>query len=235
MPAEVQSYRLTYRGKPAGTHTLTTFAKGATTFMEGRMLLQGSLRGSTVQQRSRFHSQRFHSQRFEEDDLDRGGKRSFRIDFDAHKGLVEARQGQDVATQPYLLPYRDPLSMLHELRALDERTESVRIPMLGKEVTARMVGTTVIDTPFGERNARTFLLSPGGSYVYLDSRAPHLILKLVQRIDDNFLEAILIRVGQEDEMPDWSAPKPAKRRRSRRRRGRRSRSNSRSGNKSHNK
>ena len=225
MRSEVQSYRLTYRGKPAGTHTLTTVSDGETTYMEGRMQLQGGLRQGTVQQRSSFHSKHFHSIHFEESNLGRGDKRSFRIDFDEREGLIRARKGNDVAEQPYIKAYRDPLSMLHELRALERDTETLRVPMLGKDVTARMVGATPIDTPMGMRTARTYLLQPGGSYVYLDDRAPHLILKLVQRLDDHHLDAVLLRVSQEDGTPAWATQQQQpKRRRSRRRRGRRGKS-----------
>lgn len=224
MRSEVQSFRLTYRGKPAGTHTLTTFTDGETTYMEGRMQLQGGLRQGTVQQRSRFHSRLFHSIHFEEGNLGRGDKRSFSIDFDENTGLIRARKGNDVAEQPYIKAYRDPLSMLHELRALERDTETLRIPMLGKDVTARMVGANPIDTPLGMRTARTYLLQPGASYVYLDDRAPHLILKLVQRLDEFHLDAVLLRVSQEESTPDWATEQQPKRRRSRRRRGRRGKS-----------
>jgi hypothetical protein len=222
MPTEVQSYRLTYRGKPAGTHTLTTFEREGTTFMEGRMHLQGGLRQGTVQQRSRFDSETFESRHFEESNQSRGDKRNFDVEVLEAQGLVRGRKGQEVVELPSLLPYRDPLSMLHELRTLDASAELVRIPMHGKDVSAKLLSTAPLDTALGKRTARTYLLQPGGSYVYLDSQAPNLILKLVQRLDEAYVEAQLIKVASENAEPDWATQQPPRqRKRSRRRRGRR--------------
>lgn len=227
MSAEVQSYRLSFRGKPAGTHTLTTVVQGGIVFMEGKLQLQGGPQPGTVEQRSRFESGRFHSLQFEEDNLTRGDKRSFVVEFDHSEGLVRARKGQDVSEQPYLKPYRDPLSMLHELRSLDPAVETMTIPMLGKDVTARLVGAAELDTPLGRRNARSYQLQPGGSYLYLDDEAPHLILKMVQRLDEHYLDVVLVRVGHDDAIPEWAArqqdQQQSKRKRPRRRRGRRRR------------
>lgn len=228
MPTEVQSYRLTYRGKPAGTHTLTTFERNGTTFIEGRMHIQGGLRQSTVQQRSRSDSASFESRHFEESNQARGDKRTYRVERDDERGLIRARKGQEVVEVPALLPFRDPLSMLHELRTHGAEADLLRFPMHGKDVTAKLVGSATIETGFGEREARTFSLQPGGSYVYLDVEAPHAILKLMQRLDEAYLEALLVKVASDEAAPDWAtSSQPRRRKRSRRRRGRRKRSQNR--------
>ena len=226
MPAEIQSYRLTLRGKPVGTHTVTTVTQDQTTFMEGRFLLQNGLRPANIQQRSRFHSSEFFSYRFTEVSSGHGDNRTFDVTFNSQQGLVEARKGQDRASIPLLMPYRDPLSMLFELRRLEAGTESHRIPMLGKDVVARLVSDSTIDTGRGVRPAVTYALHPGASCLYLDQEYPHHILKLTQRLDDHFLEAILVKVAVEDAVPDWTMETPAsgrprtrRRKRRRRRRG----------------
>ena len=230
MPVEVCSYRLTHKGKPVGSHELKTFHRGRFTLLEGRAQFQGSLGSATIVQRSRCGGRERRSQRFREETKERSGQRTFDVTFDASEGLVTASRGRDRATTPYLLPYRDPLSLLLELRELGE-TEHVVVPMLGKEVTVQRVGGVEIETPMGPREAVAYLLHPGGSVVYVDREPPHLLLKFTQRLLDGFVDAVLVRVDEENELPDFEAPDNGggssrrgsgkRRRRSRRRRPRR--------------
>jgi hypothetical protein len=197
------------------------------TQLEGRASYQGALGQSTVVQRSRCHAARHYSLRFREETSDRSGQRTFEVDFNAQEGLVTASRGpRDQASVPYVRPYRDPLSLLHELRAGFEH-EHLRLPMLGKDVTAQRVGEVELDTALGPKRAAAYLLHPGGSAVYIDLEPPHILLKMSQRLEDGYVEALLVRVAQEADMEAWGGSSddggaPGKRRkRSRRRRSRR--------------
>lgn len=120
--------------------------------------------------------------------------------------------------------------MLLELRELGD-AEHALVPMLGKDVTVQRVGEVELDTPMGAREAVAYLLHPGGSVVYVDREPPHLLLKFTQRLVDGFVDAVLVRVDEENELEDFEAPgngggsrrrgSGKRRRRSRRRRPRR--------------
>ncbi len=227
MSVEVISYRLSHKGKPVGTHVLKTQAQGRVTLLEGHTHFQGGMGASTVVQRSRSDSTHHASLQFQEETSERNAQRSFDVRFDPRTGLVTARKGpRDEATMPYLMPYRDPLSLLSELRTLGT-TEHVRVPMLGKDVDVRLVGEVELETPMGLRKANAYLLHPGGSVVYVDQRAPHVLLKLTQRLADGLLDCVLVKIAEEAEMADWgssdgdSGDGSKRRRRSRRRRPRR--------------
>lgn len=228
MSVEVCSYRLTLKGKPVGSQELKTQHRGRDTLLEGRVHFQGALGNGSVVQRSRCGSGERSSQRFREEAHERSGQRTFDVVFDADQGLVRASKGRDQATMPYLLPYRDPLSLLLELR---ERTseEPLVVPMLGKEVTVQRAGEVQLDTPLGQRTAVAYLLHPGGSAVYVDRESPHLLLKMTQRLNDGHVDALLVKVAEEAELEAWGEPAEGggrkrggkRRRRSRRRRPRR--------------
>ncbi|HEX7004763.1 MAG TPA: DUF3108 domain-containing protein [Trueperaceae bacterium] len=222
MPVEVCSYRLTFRGAPVGTHVLRTEQKGQTAHLEGRLMLQGSLGQSTTTQTSRFHRGRRLSLGFQESTERRGEKRSYEVVFDAGQGIVKASRGQgDQASVPYIRPYRDPLGLLFELRGLEPGGEPAHFPMLGKDVTAIHLGTTELDTALGRRAAHAYKLHPGPAYVYIDVEEPNVILQMSQRVEGQVLEALLVKVAQEDEMPVREAERPRSGRRRRRRRRRR--------------
>lgn len=224
MPVETQSYRLTLRGKPVGTHVLKNEARGNTSFLEGKLLLQGSLGAGTILQMSQCQRHDFSSRSFREVMDARNETRVFELEFSETQGLVIATRGRERAEVPYFLPYRDPLSMLHEIRFLPQDRELARIPMLGKEVQAQLVDEVELETVFGPRRARAYLLYPGKSYVYVDTKPPHVILKLTQRLDEHLVDATLVRTAQEAEMTAWaeeSGNRGGQRRGKRRRRGRR--------------
>lgn len=221
MTVEVCSYRLSLRSSPVGTQVLRTEHRGGLTHLEGRLMLQGALGQLTTTQSSRVDRRDHASLGFREDTERRGEKRTYDVTFDSHTGMVSASRGPgDEASIPYIRPYRDPLGILDELRSLEPPAEPLRIPMLGKDVTVLYLGTTEIDTFLGSRSAHAYRLHPGNAYVYVDTSEPHSILQMNQRLDGQLLEALLVKVAQEDEMPVRSEPRRQGRRRRRRRRRR---------------
>lgn len=206
---EALTYRLTHRGKPAGRLLVRSGERGRIAVVEARMQLQGALGSATVTQTSRSHAHRHHSLRWNEATEGRGDGRPFEVHFDADAGLVRATIGRhDTATTPYVLAYRDPLSLVRELRALTAGlaagaampTAPWSVPMLGKNVVvARWVDLTV-EVPGGTRAALGFVLHPGGSVVAIDRAPPHAPLRLVQRLPEGVLEALLVDVGEESTM-----------------------------------
>ena len=231
MAVEVCSYRLTSRGRPVGSQTLSRSERGRVAFLEARLQLQGALGQGSVVQSSRAHASRHVSQQFHEETALRGDQRQYDVRFDAQQGLVIALRGRnDRATIPYLRPYRDPLSLLWELRAAAatpwDEASPLRIPLLGKDVVVYRASDVNAEGPWGTTRARAFHLHPGGSIVVVDLEPPHHILRLVQRIADGVVEATLVRADVEESMATLDAPaeprSSANRRRSRRR-GRRRR------------
>ncbi|HEX7040474.1 MAG TPA: DUF3108 domain-containing protein [Trueperaceae bacterium] len=220
MSVEVVSYRLTYRGRPAGTQVLKTEVTGTVRRMEARAAFQGLLGNATVVQRSRSSAQHHHSLRFSEETQEREGRRVFDVEFDAASGLVRATTGpKDVATAPYIRPYRDPLSLLGQVRAL--AGESAHgVAMLGKDVTVLLAGEVELATALGDRRAWAYVVHPGGSIVYVDMEAPHTILKLTQRLPDGHLDSLIVSVATEPTL-DGFGDEGGKRGQQQRRRGRR--------------
>jgi hypothetical protein len=223
---EVLAYRLEVRGVPAGRQLLRTKEEGRHARLEAEAEFSGPLSEARVVQLSRCHRDKMTSYEFVETSKDRGGERRMRIDFDGKEGLVRMRRGQDdVAETPYLQPFRDPLSMLREVRRAGREVERLRIPMLGTTVEAHALDEVELETALGTRRARVFQLHPGGSWVWVDLEPPHALLKLTQRLPEGHLDALLERVAQETQLPGWDAERQrsGKRRRGKRRkrRGRR--------------
>lgn len=227
MSVEVVSYRLAYRGKPAGTQVIKTEVLGRVRRMEAKAVFQGPLGNVTVTQRSRSSAQHHHSIRFLEETQERSAKRVFDVQFDAQTGLVRATTGpKDVATTPYIRPYRDPLSLLGQVRDL-AGTSAYGVAMLGKDVSVQFAGEVELGTALGERRAWAYVLHPGGSVVYVDVREPHTILKLTQRLADGQLDSLLVSVASEASLEgfgeDEAGGKRGQKRRGRRRPRRRKR------------
>ncbi len=220
MSVEVVSYRLSYRGRPAGTQVIKTEVAGKVRRMEAKAAFQGPLGNATVVQRSRSSAQHHHSIRFSEETQERDGKRVFDVQFDAAAGLVKATTGpKDVATVPYIRPYRDPLSLLGQVRAL--AGESVHgVAMLGKDVAVQFVGEIDLTTALGDKRAWAYVMHPGGSVVYVDTQAPHAILKLTQRLADGHLDSLIVSIASEPSLEGF-ADDAGKRGQQPRRRGRR--------------
>lgn len=222
---EVHSYRLEVQGAAAGRHVLRTRDEARQTRLEAELHLEGPLPPATVVQLSRCHSESMTSHEFRERTRDRQGERETRIDFDRDAGLVRMRRGDDDSAEtPYLVPFRDPLSMLLEIRRCGRLETPLRIPMLGKTVLARPLGEVDLETDLGRKRALAYLVQPGGSWVWVDLDPPHAILKLSQRLPDGRLDALLVSIGSETDLPGWtSAEGGGKRRSSRKRRRRRRR------------
>ncbi|MDA0700028.1 MAG: hypothetical protein O3A02_02315, partial [bacterium] len=216
MPVEGFTYRLNARGRPAGHLQLNTGERGRVALVEARMQLQGVLGQVAWIQNSRCHAQRHHSLRWREESEAKGDARSFEVRFDADTGLVTATRGRnDTASIPYLLPYRDPLSLLRELRAVTAADAAGtgqppalpwRIPLLGKHVTVARVADVDVEAEGQRHRARSYTLHPGGSVVVVDLAPPHAILRLVQRLDDAVLEATLVESQEETTMEGWDEP-----------------------------
>lgn len=197
MQQEVCSYRLSLRGKPVGTHTLSSYQQGRLAILEGKLMLQGLLGNATVRQQSRLHLNEMVSVSFAEETQERSGKRQFSVTFDKESGLVKATKGKDKSEAPLLLPYLDPLSLLHKLRLSPNENTLCRVPMLGKEVVVERLPDTEFDTPFGKRHTNVYQLHPGKSRVYIDTAEPRHILMLTQPIDGQLVDARLVKVSEE--------------------------------------
>lgn len=235
MSVEVLDYRLEVRGVPAGRHVVRSKDEGRLVRMECEATFEGPLPSAKVVQLSRSRHDHV-SEEFLETTKDRSGERRVRMVFDGRDGLVKLERGDEKAETPYLESFRDPLSLLHELRAAPPDAARVRIPMLGKTVEARALGEVELDTPLGTRTARSFQLFPGGSWVWIDVEPPHPIVRFRQRTGDGPIDGVLTRVAEETKLPAWEAldkggggRRRGKRRR--RRRGGRSRSRKSSGSK----
>ncbi|HEX7022655.1 MAG TPA: hypothetical protein VF171_07345 [Trueperaceae bacterium] len=225
MAVEVLSYRLSLRGKPVGSHVLRTEERGRRVALEAKMMLQGSLGQHTIMQSSQAQRHPGLSLAFREEVLEGPERRRYEVRFDQESGLVKATRGaNDSAEVPYLRPYGDPLELLYRLRRLGEPGELVHVPMLGKDVVVEYLGVAGLETVMGERLARVYVLNPGGSYVYVDREAPHVILKLTQRMGSQHLDALLTKIAEEDAMPESGTPAGKGKGRRRRRRKRRNRS-----------
>lgn len=217
MPVETCHYRLSARGKPVGTHELSTSYRGRTALLGAKLMLQGKgpFRNVTITQQSKAHRDQFFSFSFQESST-ASDTQTFSLDFSLEEGLVKATSGRDSASVPYIASYEDPLSLLYHLRHLGDETQ-LRVPMLGKDVVVERVGETMLETVLGERTARVYQLQPGGSYVYVDAAPPHPILMLTQRFDGQLLDALIVRVDENAEPPREAAPKRKRRRRRRKR------------------
>lgn len=219
MTVEVCSYRLSVRGKPVGMQVLRTERGKRFVTLEAHISLRGGLGQHTVTQRSQLQAEDLSSLRFSEQTVSRNEKRDFEVLFDRNLGLVKASRGpRDRAEIPYTRDFQDPLGLLYQLRALDAEADTFTVPMLGKDVTIQRLGKKELDTVFGPRPAQVFTLHPGDNVVYVDAEAPHTILKFEQSVDGQVLEALLMKVAEEEAMPKKSEPRRRKRRRRRRKR-----------------
>lgn len=231
MSIEVCNYRLTLRGKPVGTHVVKTEESGRVRRMEARSLFQGALGGSSVVQRSRSSAEHHHSLQFREETQERADKRTFDVTFDPATGTVRASKGhKDKVEMPYIKAYRDPLSLLNEVRTLGTAA-ATQVAMLGKDVTVQYAGEVELATALGARRSMAYVLHPGNSVIYIDSHAPHAILKYTQRLAEGHLDALIVSIASEatmeafgeEDKPQERGSKGGRKRRGRRRQKRRGR------------
>ena len=227
MKQDVFTYRLSLSGRPVGTQTLTTQRQGRLSILGAKLMLQGAFGNATVTQTSRYHEENEVSLNFSEETQERSGKRSFDVVFDDKSGLVKASKGSDKSEIPLAQPYLDPLSLLHRLRQGFEG-DSLKVPMLGKNVTIERLGERELESPLGTHQTQLYALRPGRNVVYVDKAKPHHILLMTQIVDAQQLDAQLVQVAVEDA----PTPKRDNRKRKSRRRRRRRRSGSGGGNRS---
>tara|TARA_B100000686_G_scaffold340382_1_gene415970 strand:+ start:136 stop:822 length:687 start_codon:yes stop_codon:yes gene_type:complete len=227
MSVEVSTYRLSLRGNEIGRNVIWTRTQNQTTNLESLLSLRGNFSQSTITQQSSCHASRFFSYRFSETTEARGEKRLYEVVFDQPSGLVTARRGKkDEASIPYLVPYRDPLSVLFEIRNWHNPDGcSKKIPLLGKEVAIVPKGTTQVQTSSGKKTAWAYSLYPGGSHVYVDTEEPHHILHLTQRLAGSNIESSLSKIEEITHMPggQFSGTGNARKKKQRRRRRRKPR------------
>jgi hypothetical protein len=234
---EVLDYRLEVRGVAAGRQSVRSKDEGRHVRMEVEATFEGPLPAAKVVQLSRFHRSSHASYEFRETTRDRSGERRLRVVFDGRDGLVTLERGEDRASAPYVEPFRDPLSMLRELREAPRDADRIRMPMLGKTVEARALGEVELETPLGTKRAHAYQLFPGGSWVWIDAESPHAILRMRQRTDEALVDAILVGTAQDTKLTAWedadrgTGGGKKRGRRRRRRRGGRSRSRRSSGSK----
>ena len=200
MSKEVCEYRLQLRGRPVGSYRVSTLVKQQLVHLEGRLELQGALGRKTIQQQSSLHKDSFESVHFSEWQQDGSQKRTFEVVFDSDQGLVTAQRGKDHASIPYIQAYRDPLSIFYELRQL--QLNRVQLPLIGKDVVFDKVNNVTLETALGKMDAHVYLCQPGGSYVYVEAGGSHTILKYIQRLEGQVLEAVLVKVAHEAERSD---------------------------------
>ncbi|CAN5847256.1 hypothetical protein BH24DEI2_BH24DEI2_18780 [soil metagenome] len=216
MSTEVCHYRLSLRGKPVGSHTLSTSFRGRTALLGAKLMVQDRLLNGTVTQESKVHRDQFFSFSFQEKTVTGSDSRSFTVEFDWDDGLVKAtRGGGDSAAVPYVEALEDPLGLLYHIRNLGAADTSLRVPLLGKTVLVDRLGETTLEMVAGEQAAYAYVLKPGNSYLYVATEPPHPILMMSQPFEGYHLDAQLVRID-EDEPAPTEAPK--RRRSSRRRR-----------------
>ena len=190
-------YSLTLQGSSVGNYAVLTHKSKKGIFLESHLALQGSLGKQAITQYSNLHPNDLHSLSFREETLDHNQRRSWNVSFDSTNGLVTAsRNKNDVVSIPYILPFQDPLGLLYQIRKL-ENDSPVQIPMLGKNILVNLVKIGQFPTTLGKREARVYILHPGGSYVYVDTKAPNYILKLTQKLRHQFVESSLVKVIEE--------------------------------------
>ncbi len=190
-------YSLTLQGSPVGNYAVLTHKSKKGIFLESHLVLQGSLGKQAITQYSCLHSSDLYSLSFREETLDHNQHRSWAVSFDSINGLVTAsRNKDDVVAVPYILPFQDPLGLLYQIRKL-KNDLPMQIAMLGKNVLVNLVKIGQFSTALGKREARVYILHPGGSYVYVDTKAPHYILKLTQKLQHQFVESSLVKVIEE--------------------------------------
>lgn len=229
MSVEALTYRLTSRGRPAGNHVLRQETRGGQAYLEARTTWEGVLAGHTLTQRSRCGRDDPASFEFHEREEDRQGAREFHVTFDAEQGLVTAhRSTGERADVPYLNDFRDPLSMLREIRTLGGASDPVRIPMLGKTVSVFDLGEEILEVGGRQRSTHRYQVRPGNAWLWVDREGRGAIVRFTQRFSEGVVEGWLVHEGQESALAEWrdaggEASESRKRRRRKRRRRKRSR------------
>lgn len=197
MTIENCQYSVKVKGTSIGSYVLRTQKLTEGIFLESKLMLQGKLGKQTITQQSCLHIKSLHSLSFNEETLSRYQRSSWKVDFDQKSGLVKvARNKTDKANMPYMLPYQDPLGLLYQIRRLKD-VSYLQVPMLGKSVLVNRTRTGKLTTHLGEHETKVYILYPGGSYVYVDAKPPHYILRLTQKLRHYFVDSLLIKTTEE--------------------------------------
>lgn len=233
MSVEALTYRLDHRGKAVGSHVLRRQDDDDQTYLEARLKLDAGPHRGTVTQLSRCGREEPVSFEFRERFDGGGERREFHVVFDGERGVVRARRGRDErAETPYVVPFRDPLSLLQEVRGRRDAEAPWRVPMLGKDVWVFPAGEEELAPEVGPpQPVRRLLLRPGDARVWVALDEARTILRFTQRIDDGLLDGHLVQCSSEarsDAWDDFEEPGSGGRSRRRRRRRRRKRSRGRS-------
>ncbi len=192
---ELVSYRLSYRGKPVGNYSLSADNKGSMVFLEAKMMLQGALGTTTINQTSKSHRSQFFSYSFQELTNSPGQNRRYNVVYDKKEGLIKAsRSGTDKAEIAAIVPIVDPIGLLYKIRFLDPNKDRFLVPMLGKTVIVHKIAQKELETAFGKKMTNVYKLHPGKSLVYIDLEKPHHILAMTQYIGNKFLDSFIVKV-----------------------------------------
>ncbi|WP_431308125.1 hypothetical protein [Deinococcus arenicola] len=117
------------------------------------------------------------------------GRASFETTFDRHAGLVTLRQGKDEAAAPLTTEYHDPVGLLLWLRARAAAQDGGPERSYAHLTGGRVLIQRLPDTQIEETDAYGYYLRPGNAYVYVESAAPHRLLRLIQPTDFGLVEA----------------------------------------------
>lgn len=192
---ELVSYRLSYRGKPVGNYSLSADPQGSMVFLEAKMMLQGSLGTTTINQTSKSHRAQFFSYSFQELTNSPGQNRKYNVTYDKKEGLIKAsRSASDRSEIAAIVPIVDPIGLLYKVRFLDLKKDRFLVPMLGKTVIISKIAQKELDTAFGKKVCNVYKFHPGKSLVYVDVEKPHHILAMTQYIGNKFLDSFIVKV-----------------------------------------
>ncbi|HHO56115.1 MAG TPA: hypothetical protein ENK21_06970 [Trueperaceae bacterium] len=196
---ELVSYRLSYRGKAVGNYSLSADSVSNTVFLEAKMMLQGSLGTTTINQTSKTNKTHFFSYSFQELTNSPGQNRRYNVIYDKNHGLIKAsRSASDKSEIPAITPIVDPIGLLYKIRHLDLEKDRFLVPMLGKTVIISKIAQKELDTAFGKKMTNVYKLHPGKSLVYVDIEKPHHILAMTQYIGNKFLDSFIVKVENID-------------------------------------
>ena len=188
-------YKVSLQSKAVGNYQLSTQRTRYSTLLDAKLSLQGSFANQTISQRSKLRYPQLYSLHYREENNDRQHTRSYEVFFDSEQGLVRAiKNGSDKANIPYTVAFQDPLGLLHQVRSLDRDVEQLRVPMLGKSVTVERISTNTLSVMGQDREVDVYIIYPGSNYIYVEVEKPRRIVKLSQRVHQQWLESLLVKV-----------------------------------------
>ncbi len=186
---ETFSFSLSLSGRHAGDQHWTIQTERGTVAARVQTDFGGVLPSVKKVQTSRIHAQSLTSLSYSEGDG--RGRPNFETIFDRHDGIVSLRQGRDEFTKPLTSDYHDPVSLLLWLRAAvalkNGGPERDQAQLTGGRVLIQRLGLSEL----GGFEVMGFFLRPGNAYVYIETKEPYHILRLIQPTDFGAVEANL--------------------------------------------